>query len=50
MPYADVGPIKVSSHLTDDQLLFRSNIFPTAGMAAEHCEITPEDTIAIWGC
>jgi len=50
VPYADVGPIKVPAHLTDDQVLFLSDIFPTAYMAAEHCEITPKDTIAIWGC
>ena len=51
VPYADVGPIK-SFHegLTDEQVLFLSDIFPTAYQAAEHCEITPEDTIAIWGC
>jgi threonine dehydrogenase-like Zn-dependent dehydrogenase len=50
VPYADVGPIKVPDSLTDEQVLFLSDIFPTAYMAAEHCEITPEDTIAIWGC
>ena len=48
--YADVGPIVVPSHLSDEQVLFLSDIFPTAWMAAEHCEIKPEDTIAIWGC
>ena len=50
VPYADVGPIKVPDGLSDEQVLFLSDIFPTAYMAAEHCEITPEDTIAIWGC
>ena len=50
VPYADVGPIKVPDSLTDEQVLFLSDIFPTAYMAAEHCEITPEDTIAVWGC
>ena len=50
VPYADVGPIKVPEGLTDEQVLFLSDIFPTAYQAAEHCEITPEDTIAIWGC
>ena len=50
IPYADVGPIKVPEGLTDEQVLFLSDIFPTAYQAAEHCEITPEDTIAIWGC
>ncbi len=50
VPMADVGPIKVPSHLTDDQVLFLSDIFPTAWQAAEHCEITPEDTILVLGC
>lgn len=50
VPYADVGPIVVPEGLTDEQVLFLSDIFPTAYQAAEHCEITPTDTIAIWGC
>jgi len=50
VPYADVGPIKVPEGLTDEQVLFLSDIFPTAYQAAEHCEIKPEDTIAVWGC
>ncbi len=50
VPYADVGPIKVPDGLSDDQVLFLSDIFPTGYMAAEFCNIKPEDTIAIWGC
>ncbi|APX86070.1 glutathione-dependent formaldehyde dehydrogenase [Methylorubrum extorquens] len=50
VPYADVGPIVVPEGLTDEQVLFLSDIFPTAYQAAEHCEIGPEDTVAIWGC
>ncbi|MDF2810822.1 MAG: Zn-dependent alcohol dehydrogenase GroES-like protein [Microvirga sp.] len=50
VPYADVGPIKVPDGLTDDQVLFLSDIFPTGYMAAEFCDIQPGDTIAIWGC
>jgi len=50
VPYADVGPIKVPSHLTDDQVLFLSDIFPTGYMAADFCNIQPGETIAIWGC
>ena len=50
VPMADVGPIKVPSHLTDEQVLFLSDIFPTAWQAAEHCEITPEDTVLVLGC
>ncbi|WP_422009783.1 zinc-dependent alcohol dehydrogenase [Reyranella sp.] len=50
VPYADVGPIKVPNGLTDEQVLFLSDIFPTGYMAADFCNIQPEDTIAIWGC
>ncbi len=50
VPYADVGPIKVPDSLSDEQVLFLSDIFPTAFMAADHCEIKPDDTVAIWGC
>jgi threonine dehydrogenase-like Zn-dependent dehydrogenase len=50
VPYADVGPIKVPEGLTDEQVLFLSDIFPTGYMAAEFCNIQAGDTIAIWGC
>lgn len=50
VPYADVGPIKVPEGLTDEQVLFLSDIFPTGYMAADFCNIQPGDTIAIWGC
>jgi threonine dehydrogenase-like Zn-dependent dehydrogenase len=50
VPYADVGPIKVPDGLTDKQVLFLSDIFPTGYMAAEFCNIQPGDTVAVWGC
>ncbi|HVW83506.1 MAG TPA: zinc-dependent alcohol dehydrogenase [Bryobacteraceae bacterium] len=50
VPFADVGPIKVPEELTDDQVLFLSDIFPTGYMGAEMCNIQPGDTIAVWGC
>jgi len=49
VPFADVGPIKVPDSLTDEQVLFLSDIFPTAYMAAQNCNIQPGDTVAIWG-
>lgn len=49
VPFADVGPIKVPAHLTDDQVLFLSDIFPTGYMAADMCNLRPEDTVAVWG-
>jgi len=50
VPFADVGPIKVPDELTDEQVLFLSDIFPTGYMAAENCDIQPGDVIAVWGC
>ena len=50
VPFADVGPIKIQDGLTDEQVLFLSDIFPTGYMAAENCHIEPGDTVAIWGC
>jgi threonine dehydrogenase-like Zn-dependent dehydrogenase len=50
VPFADVGPLKVPDNLSDEQVLFLSDIFPTGYMAAEFCNIQPGDTIAIWGC
>jgi threonine dehydrogenase-like Zn-dependent dehydrogenase len=50
VPFADIGPIKVPEELTDDQVLFLSDIFPTGYMGAEMCNIQPGDTIAVWGC
>jgi threonine dehydrogenase-like Zn-dependent dehydrogenase len=50
VPFADVGPIKIPDHLSDEQVLFLSDIFPTGYMGAEMCDIQPGDTIAIWGC
>lgn len=50
VPFADVGPFKVPEGVTDEQVLFLSDIFPTGFMAAENCNITPGDTVAVWGC
>jgi threonine dehydrogenase-like Zn-dependent dehydrogenase len=49
VPYADFGPLKVPSTLTDDQVLFLSDILPTGYMGAELCEINPRKVIAVWG-
>jgi threonine dehydrogenase-like Zn-dependent dehydrogenase len=50
VPFADVGPIKVPEGMSDDQVLFLSDIFPTGYMGAEMCDIQPGDVIAVWGC
>lgn len=50
VPHADFGPIKVPSTLSDEQVLFLSDILPTGWMAAENAGIKPGDTVAVWGC
>jgi len=49
VPYADVGPIKVPDGLSDEQVLFLSDIFPTGYMAADFCNFKGGETVAIWG-
>jgi threonine dehydrogenase-like Zn-dependent dehydrogenase len=50
VPHADVGPIKVPDGMSDEQVLFLSDIFPTGWMGAENADIEPGDTVAVWGC
>src|SRR5688572_20433806 len=50
VPFADVGALKIPEELSDEQVLFLSDIFPTGYMAAENCNIQPGDTVAVWGC
>jgi len=49
VPFADFGPLKLPAHLTDEQVLFLSDILPTGFMGAEMCEITPRKVVAVWG-
>jgi len=50
VPFADVGPLRIPDGVEDEQVLFLSDILPTGYMAAENCDIKPNDVIAIWGC
>src|SRR5512133_752873 len=50
VPFVDTDHVKVPQGLTDDQVLFLSDIFPTGYMAAEQANIQPGDTVAVWGC
>ncbi|MFM0520388.1 glutathione-dependent formaldehyde dehydrogenase [Caballeronia jiangsuensis] len=49
IPFADKTHIKIPDGLTDEQVLFLGDIFPTGWQAAVNCEIEPTDTVAIWG-
>jgi threonine dehydrogenase-like Zn-dependent dehydrogenase len=50
VPFADVGLFKIPEGLTDEQVLFLTDVFPTGYMAAENCDIEPGDVVAVWGC
>jgi threonine dehydrogenase-like Zn-dependent dehydrogenase len=50
VPFADVGPLTVPDELSDEQVLFLSDIFPTGYMAADMCNIQPGEIVAVWGC
>jgi len=50
VPFADVGPIKVPEGMSDEQVLFLSDILPTGYMGAEMCDIKPGQVIAVFGC
>ena len=50
VPFADATHIKVPKGISDEKLLFLSDIFPTGWQAAVQCDIQPTDTVAIWGC
>jgi threonine dehydrogenase-like Zn-dependent dehydrogenase len=49
VPFADVGPLKIEDDMTDEQVLFLSDIFPTGYMGAEFCEIKGGEVIAVFG-
>lgn len=50
VPFADVGPLKIPEGISDDKVVFLSDIFPTGYFGAVNCDIQPGDTVAIWGC
>jgi threonine dehydrogenase-like Zn-dependent dehydrogenase len=49
VPFADVNPLRIQSDLTDEQVLFLSDILPTGYMGAEMCDIQDGDVVAVWG-
>ncbi|MGP9820229.1 zinc-dependent alcohol dehydrogenase [Salinarimonas sp. NSM] len=50
VPFADKTHVKVPSTLSDEQLLFLSDILPTGWQAAVQLGIEDTDTVAVWGC
>jgi threonine dehydrogenase-like Zn-dependent dehydrogenase len=49
VPFADVGPLKIEDDLTDEQVLFLSDIVPTGFYGADLCEIKGGEVVAVFG-
>jgi len=49
VPYADYGPRKVPDSLTDEQVLFLTDIFPTGYTGIDWGELQGGETVAIFG-
>jgi len=49
VPRANVGPIKVPDALSDDKVLFLSDILPTGYQAVLNADVGPGSTLAIFG-
>ena len=50
VPFADVGPITIPDGVSDELVLFLSDILPTGWQAALRGDIRKGDTVAVWGC
>lgn len=49
VPYADYGPRRVPENLTDEQVLFLTDIFPTGYTGIDWGELKGGETVAIFG-
>ncbi|MES2767139.1 MAG: zinc-dependent alcohol dehydrogenase [Bacteroidota bacterium] len=49
VPYADFGPRKVPDSMTDEQVLFLTDIFPTGWSAIDWAQLKGGETVAIFG-
>jgi threonine dehydrogenase-like Zn-dependent dehydrogenase len=49
VPYADFGPIKIEDDLTDEQVLFLSDVLPTGYFGADLCDIEGGEVVAVFG-
>lgn len=50
VPYANVGPTVIPENLTDEQVLFLSDILPTSYWGAEMGGVKKDDTVVVLGC
>ena len=50
VPFAATTAVKLPKDGPDERYIFLSDILPTGWQAAVQADITPEDTVAVWGC
>lgn len=50
VPYANVGPVQVPDDLTDEQVLFLTDILPTSYWGIENGGVKKGDTVVVLGC
>ncbi|MBE5965581.1 MAG: glutathione-dependent formaldehyde dehydrogenase [Lachnospiraceae bacterium] len=50
VPYANVGPTIVPEELTDEQVLFLTDILPTSYWGVENGGVKKDDTVVVLGC
>lgn len=50
VPYANFGPRKVRSDLSDEEVLFLTDIFPTGYTAIDWANLKGGETVAVFGC
>lgn len=50
VPYANVGPVQVPDDLTDEQVLFLTDILPTSYWGVENGGVKKGDTVVVLGC
>jgi threonine dehydrogenase-like Zn-dependent dehydrogenase len=50
VPFADVGPMKIPDDMTEEDVLFLSDILPTGYQAAEMGGIKDQETVVVFGC
>ena len=50
VPYANVGPVIVPDELTDEEVLFCTDILPTSYWGIDQSEMKAGDTVVVLGC
>jgi threonine dehydrogenase-like Zn-dependent dehydrogenase len=50
VPFADTNLFNIPESLTDEQVLFLTDVLPTGYMGADLAEVSPGDTVVVIGC